>query len=67
MRWGGAVIHKVGRLHRLTEEVTFEYGSKGGKGGAMWSLGRANSKCRPEVGLCSEYGRNLKEAGVARA
>lgn len=47
VRWGGAVIHKViGRLHRLTEEVTFEYGSKGGKGGAMGYWGRANSKCK---------------------
>ena len=32
----------------------------------LW--GRANSKCKgPEVGLCSEYGRSLKEASVARA
>ena len=30
--------------------------------------GRANSKCKgPGVGLCSEYGRNLKEVSMARA
>ena len=42
---GGAVIHKViGRLHRLTEEVTFEYGSKGGEEGAMWPLGKSKQQ-----------------------